>query len=397
MFDLSGLYLQIALYIWVGMLLKQTQLGSRIFNVFKPWKLPPEALAIVAIVLMALPTAYSGASGIIIIAMGAVVYQELRNVGTRRQLALAVTAMTGSSGVVLRPCLLIVGIAMLNKEVVTDELYYWGGQVFALTLFVFACFALITKQKQTTPPENTDQTYSKWLGFQQLFPYVLIIALSLSGYHFLLGAHLDEFSASYLLPVIIIQMILWERSSFEQDLYPDYQSQHDRYSAPSHPIKQSVDESTPHIGALLMVMACSYAVGGTMDISHLENTLSQYSQSEYAMMGFLLICLVIIGMLMDPFGALVLVSISLAPIAYQQGIEPVHFWMICLVAFELGYLSPPVAINHVFTRQVVGEKEIQLAMDEGKNFYYRNERILLPLCVMGTTLVLVAYGPMIFK
>ena len=127
------MFLNIGLYIWVGMLLKQTRLGELVFNVFKPWQLPPELLAFVAIVVMAVPTAYTGASGIIIIAMGVVVYDELRRVGTRRQLAFAATAMTGSSGVVLRPCLLIVIIAAFNKEVVTDQLYGWGFWIFLLT------------------------------------------------------------------------------------------------------------------------------------------------------------------------------------------------------------------------------------------------------------------------
>ena len=74
-FHLTNLHLSIALYIWVGMLLKQTLLPAKLFAVFTPWKLPPELLACVAILLMAVPTAYTGASGIIIIAMGAVAYQ----------------------------------------------------------------------------------------------------------------------------------------------------------------------------------------------------------------------------------------------------------------------------------------------------------------------------------
>ena len=39
--------------------------------------------------------------------------------------------------------------------------------------------------------------------------------------------------------------------------------------------------------------------------------------------------------------------------------------MVTLVAFELGYLSPPVARNHLLTRQVVGEAEVLAAQQEG--------------------------------
>lgn len=70
--------------------------------------------------------------------------------------------------------------------------------------------------------------------------------------------------------------------------------------------------------------------------------------------------------------------------------------MVTLVAFELGYLSPPVALNHLLTRQVVGEEEFRLAAEETKdqNFWYRYERILLPLVTMVIALVLVAFVPL---
>ena len=121
----------------------------------------------------------------------------------------------------------------------------------------------------------------------------------------------------------------------------------------------------------------------------------QYRAKKISML-FLVAFLVFICMIMDPFGALVLVTSTVAPLAYNSGITPIHFWMTCLVAFELGYLSPPVSLNHLLTRQVVGAQEIELASQEGgDSFYYKHERFILPLLVMSTTLMLVAFGPLI--
>ena len=113
----------------------------------------------------------------------------------------------------------------------------------------------------------------------------------------------------------------------------------------------------------------------------------------------LLVLMVFVGMIMDPFGAVILVSATVAPIAYQNGINPVHFWMIVLTAFELGYLSPPVALNQLLARQVVGEQEMAEADAEVRHmsFYYRYERWLLPLIVMIPTLLIVSYTPYFFK
>jgi len=393
-FQLTNLHLSIGLYIWAGMLLKETLLGTKLFDVFKPWHLPPELLAFVAIVLMAVPTAYTGASGIIIIAMGAVVYQELRRVGTRRQLALAVTAMTGSSGVVLRPCLLVVGIAILNKQVVTDQLFHWGAYVFMLTLAVFFFYAMLTRKSPLKITPAREAIGPSLKQFRPLLPYIMILLAIMGFYAVFLDAYLDEFSAPTILPVIIIAFIIFERR-----FSSDFQQRNQTAGASptiSGTFSIATNRTAIQIGALLMLMACSFTVGGMLERSGGDFTLQENFDSVYSAMAIMLLFLVIIGMIMDPFGALILVSGTIAPIAYSQGIEPVHFWMTSLVAFELGYLSPPVSLNHLLTRQVVGDKEVSLASAEGDTFYYRHEKILLPLLVMSTTLMIVAFGPFLF-
>lgn len=394
-FHLTNLHLSIALYIWVGMLLKETLLPAKLFAVFTPWKLPPELLACVAIILMAVPTAYTGASGIIIIAMGAVAYQELRRIGTRRQLALAVTAMTGSSGVVLRPCLLVVGIAILNKEVLSDELFYWGSRVFMLTLLVFCFFVLLTKQSSLKMPSLSESLKPSLNQAKALIPYALIFFAFMLVFGFFLNSYLDEFSAPILLPIILIGIVLYEHKVRLRE--------HSELSGTTNPIKlsatfdKSVRHSAVQIGALLMLMACSFTVGGIIERSGGSISFPEGFNSTILAMLAIVVFLVFIGMIMDPFGALILVSGIVAPVAYQQGIEPIHFWMTCLVAFELGYLTPPVSLNHLLTKQVVGSEEVELALKEGHNFYYRHERILLPLLVMTTTLIIVAFGPLILQ
>ncbi|TNC82970.1 MAG: C4-dicarboxylate ABC transporter [Oleiphilus sp.] len=388
-FQLTNLHLAIGLYILGGMLLKETHLGARLFDIFKPWHLPPEMLAFVAIALLAFPTAYTGASGIIIIAMGAVVYQEMRRVGTRRQLSLAVTAMTGS-GVVLRPCLLVVGIAILNKEVVTDELFFWGFRVFLVSMVVFAIFALITQKDpmKLTPASEALKPSLQRLG--PMMPYVLILAGTLVVYAYLLDTYLDEFSAPIVLPVLIAIIVLYERK-FSKN-FRERNLELKSSATVTKAFGNAVDNSAIQIGALLMLMACSFTVGGIIERGGGVLEIPEAFSSVYAAMAFLVLFLVFIGMIMDPFGALILVTGTIAPVAYAQGIHPIHFWMTCLMAFELGYLSPPVSLNHLLTRQVVGDEEVELALKEGDNFYYRHERLLLPLMVMGTTLIVVAFG-----
>ena len=407
MMELSQLFLNVGLYVWIGMLVKRTKMAQAVFDVFRPWNLPPEMLAVVVVMIAALPTAYTGGSGIFVIAIGGLIYNELRRAGARRQLALAATAMSGSMGVVLRPCLLVVIIAALNKEVTTDQLFGWGLNVFLLTAVIFAAIAMLTKQGTFKIEKVAVAWPETKKGLWKLVPYVILIGLTLAFYSIFLNAYLDEFSAPFILPVMLLVILVYERMGQEKvgreqmnidhienrldESWKDLKNGNDSIEKT---LREATTETTGHIGALLMLMGLSVSIGGVIERSHMMDLVPASFESVWLAMGLLVAILVVIGMIMEPYGAVILVSATFASIAYDSGIDPVHFWMVTLVAFELGYLSPPVALNHLLTRQVVGEREVALASQEGHNFWYRHEKILLPLTVMGISLIIVAFLPL---
>src|SRR5690606_12429182 len=108
--NLSNIFINIGLYVFVGMTLKHTRLPALCFDLLRPWQLAPAALAVMVIFATAWPTTFTGASGIFILAVGGVISDEMRRAGSERSLAMATTAMSGSLGVVLNPCLLVVVI-----------------------------------------------------------------------------------------------------------------------------------------------------------------------------------------------------------------------------------------------------------------------------------------------
>ncbi|GAA3964193.1 TRAP transporter large permease subunit [Allohahella marinimesophila] len=406
MMDLSDMFLNVGLYVWIGMMLKETKLAALVFNVFHPWKMPPELLAVVAIGVAAIPTAYTGASGIFVIAAGSVIYLELRKAGARRQLALAATAMSGSLGVVLRPCLLVVIIAYLNREVTTDQLFGEGVKVFFLTLVLFALASLTLNRQSKLSIESPRKAFPAMMrNLKPIIPYALLVVGTVYFYALVLDVQLDEFSAPRILPVMMLAILVYEHFTVARRerremaaAHPAGLSSYEERNKPGfeRSLRWATNETTVHIGALLFLMGLSVSIGGVIERSHLMDMFPTDFASPWTVMLLLVGILVIIGMVMDPYGAVILVSVTISNVAYQNGIDPIHFWMVTLVAFELGYLSPPVALNHLLTRQVVGEAEVRLASQEGHTFYQRHERILMPLVVMGTALIIVAFGPLVF-
>lgn len=401
MMELSTLFLNLGLYIWIGMMLKQTRMAQLVFNVFRPWHLSPELLCFVVLLVTALPTAYTGASGIFVIAAGAVIYGELMRAGARPQMALATTAMSGSMGVLLRPCLLVVIIAALNNAVTTAELFSSGLKVFFLTIILFFIFSQFARQEpaRIAPFREALPQSIRLLG--PLIPYVVILLLVVLFFRYGLDRRLDEFSAPIILPVVMLAILFYEYvllgKSKRAELAHDVEAEgHVRPTGFEHALRTATSETTVHIGALLMLMALSVSVGGIVERGGLMEAIPSDFASIWGAMAIITGVLVLTGMFMDPMGAVLLVNAIVAPIAVSAGIDPLHFWIVALVSFELGYVTPPVALNHLLTRQVVGDDEVERAKLSTGSFWSRYEKFLLPICVLFSALLIISFLPLAF-
>jgi len=194
----------------------------------------------------------------------------------------------------------------------------------------------------------------------------------------------NERTAPFVLPVVLLALVGYDRVS-----------DRDRATSANSFLSRLIDataETTHHSGALLAVMLASVGIGGLIELSGIMDSVPASLGSPAATMAVMVVIMVIVGMTMDALGAVVLVSVSVAGLAYQNGINPIHFWMMVLVAFELGYLSPPVAINHLLARQVIGE-QAWVECDDTQGFWAQYEHIVLPMAVMGSALLLVAFVP----
>ena len=422
--EFSGIFLNLALFIWAGMLLTQTRVMDLFLNILRPWNLAPETLTWLILIAAAIPTAYTGASGIFVIAAGAIIYKEVWNSGARRQYALAVSAMSGSLGVVVRPCLLVILISMLDSRHVTSaELFDHGIYVFWLTAFIFLGVSLVLAEEKFRVASPKVAVPGMLRACLPVIPYVIIGFVVVVFYKYALDTSINEFTAPMILPLVLIAMILFDKlfsSKFsstpisnpahdalvrEHEQKSNFLKSHDAQNGQRlgfcGALRFATSETVGHIGALILLMALSASVGGLIERAEVVELLPTHLGNIYISLAFIAMLLAIIGMTTDPFGAVILVAATVAPVAYENGINPVHFWMIVLVAFEFGYVTPPVALNHLLTRLSVGDDEVSAADKEAKekytSFYFRYERWLLPIIVLFSSLALVTYAPYIFK
>ena len=256
-------------------------------------------------------------------------------------------------------------------------------------------------------------------AFVPVIPYIFIVILVLCFYSFGLDTKMDEFTAPVILPILLLAFVYFDKKfgdrlpipenpnnalALEHEKESEYLRDHSSTAKKrgfGGSIWFATSESVGHIGALIILMALSASVGGLIERSEIVTMVPTHLGSILITLGFMALLLALIGMTTDPFGAVILVAATIAPVAFENGIHPIHFWMIVLVAFEFGYVTPPVALNHLLTRLSVGDAEVAAADAEAKakytSFYYRYERWILPIVVLFSALVIVTYAPYFFN
>ncbi len=404
--EVPSITLHLALFIWCGMLFKQSRMIDLFMNLLRPWQLSPETLTYLVLLAAAVPTAYTGGSGAFVMAAGAIIYHEIRAVGGSRQYALGATAMSGSLGVVISPSLVVMSIVAVNNEVTSNELFHWGNWVFVLTSTLF--FLASQWRRPARPPQAP--AWPKPLAaltaslreVPPLLSQAALVMAVLGLYRTVLNTELTETSAALIMPVLMLLVVAFDQLMRSQGIGPDpRQMAHAmrRENSFRASVRVATSETVVHLGGYIYLILLSQALGGVIERAEVMSWMPAHFGSPYGAMAFLMAALVLLGMFLEPLGAIPLVSGALAPLAYANGVQPVHFWMVVLVAFELGYLLPPVALNQLLARQVVGPDRTDKADAEvaHQSVYRRHERWLLPGGVMALSMVLVAFVPLLTK
>jgi C4-dicarboxylate transporter, DctM subunit len=114
-------------------------------------------------------------------------------------------------------------------------------------------------------------------------------------------------------------------------------------------VPRIMKESTVLVGSILVILGCAmgltnYLIDAEVP-TKLFNLIQQFITSKVLFLILLNIFLLIVGMMMDIFSAIVVVVPLIIPIATAYQINPIHLGIIFLTNLEIGYLTPPVGLN----------------------------------------------------
>ena len=326
--------LAIPLFTFAGYLLSESNSPQRLVRLTQAllgWM--PGGLAIVALIACALFTAFTGASGVTIVALGALLFPALMQAGYKENFNLGLITTSGSLGVLFAPSLplILYGVVAqqlgVGEPLTIDELFLAGLLPGLLMISMLGAWA-IWQGRGARPVERGSWAEAKAAVREAIWeiPLPLIVLGGIySGYF-----AVSEAAAVTAVYVLVVEVFIYREISLRQ-------------------LPLIMRHSMVLVGAVLVILGVSLASTNYLVDAEVPTRLFEMIKRHISdPLTFLLILnvfLLVLGMMLDIFSALVIMVPLLLPIADGYGIDPVHLGIIFLANMQIGYFTPPVGMN----------------------------------------------------
>jgi tripartite ATP-independent transporter DctM subunit len=287
----------------------------------------PGGLALVCLAACAFFTAFTGASGVTIIALGAILYPALKQDGYSDRFNLGLVTSSGSLGLLFAPSLPLILYGVV-AEVSIDDLFR-AGILPGLTMLVMLAGYSIWVNRDNRKPVSAFSWREVGAALREAIWELPLPIVVLGGIYSGFFA-VSEAAAITALYVFIAEVVI-NREIALKDL------------------PRITRDSMVLVGGILMILGVSLASTYYMIDTEVPQKLlalvAELVSSPTSFLILLLIFLLILGAILDIFSAIVLVVPLILPIAAGFGVNEVHLGIVFLAAMQLGYLTPPVGLN----------------------------------------------------
>lgn len=332
--DMPGL-LAIPLFTLAGYLLGESGAPKRLVKLSDAvLGFLPGGLALVAIVACALFTAFTGASGVTIIAMGALLYPAMIQAGYPQHYALGLVTVGGSLGLLFAPSLplilygFVAGQLGTTPSVGVQDMFFAGllpGLVLMAVLMAHAMWVgrLVPRTRTGIDPKEVWAAIkdARW----ELPLPILVLAVVYEGV-----LAISEVSALTALYVLFVTVVIRREISLSK-------------------LPTVMADSMRMVGAILLILGAARAMSNWFIDQDVPTTLFQWVSTHIdSPLEFLLVLnlfLLLVGMLVDVFSAVIILTPLLMPLGIHYGVHPAHLGVVMLANLEVGYFTPPVGMN----------------------------------------------------
>jgi C4-dicarboxylate transporter, DctM subunit len=313
----------------------------------------------------ALFTAFTGGSGVTIIALGGLVYPILIEDGYSERFSLGLVTAAGSLGLLFPPSLPVILYSVVAK-IPADQLFLAGLAPGLLLLLLVAFHGINVGRKLETrrqPFAWREALAATWEAKWELSIPLVMLVMFATGLASLLET--SAFACAYT--IFIACFIQRDLNFFRQ-------------------LPQVLVRAAVLVGAVLTLLSCAMGLTSYLVDAQIPDQLLGFVKTHiHSPLVFLLalnLLLLVLGSVLEIFSAIVVLTPLIVPLGVAFGIHPVHLGVIFLANLELGFLFPPVGLNLFLSSSRFGKPMVELYRD-----------VLPLLLILGIGVLLITYVP----
>jgi len=327
--------LALPLFTLAGYILSESNTSQRLVRLtraFLGWM--PGGLAFVSFVICAFFTAFTGASGVTIVALGALLYPALKQAGYKEKFSLGLVTTSGSLGLLLPPSLPLILYGVIAQqmgagpEFSIDDLFIAGLLPALLMIVMLSAWSLWANRKNPIPLTKFSGTKLleaiKESAWEIPLPFFVLGGIY-SGFFFI-----SEAAAVTALYVIIVEVFVYKEIKLSK-------------------LPIVMRDSMVMVGGIILILGVSLAFTNyIIDIqgpAKLFALCQTFVTDKLVFLILLNIFLLFLGAILDIFSAIIIMVPLILPVAVSYGINPVHLGIIFLANMQIGYFTPPVGMN----------------------------------------------------
>lgn len=294
-----------------------------------------------AAVLCSAFTAFTGGSGVTILALGGLLLPLLRNAGYPEQRGIGLVTSASALGVLLAPSVPLIMYAVIARVPIMDM--FLAGLVPALVMV--ACLLLfggflrgsspVGSRAAASRPNARQALAAAWTAKWELLAPVVAIGSLASGL-----ATPTESAALTAAYALLTQALAHRELGWRL-------------------LARCLSECAQLIGGVMLILGMALALTNYLVDAGIPDRAVEWVQgaipNKYLFLLALCAFLFVAAALMEIFAAIAVLVPLLLPLALAYGIDPVHFGIIFLAAMEVGFLCPPAGMNIYFAAAMFGK------------------------------------------
>ena len=335
----------------------------RLARAFLGWA--PGGLAFMVVIVLTGFTAFTGGSGVTILALGGLVLPMLVEERYGEGFSLGLVTSSGSLGLLFPPSLPVILYAVVAGASV-ENLFIAGLLPGLLMVLLVALMGMVVGVRRGAPRQPLrlgEAARAFWEAKWELAIPTLVVTAVFTGF-----ATLVEAAALSLILDIFSQAAVFRDLRLRHEL-------------PGVLIRGSA-----LVGAVILLLGMAMGLTSYLVDAEVPAAVLAWTKAHiHSPTVFLLVLnavLLVLGSVLEIYSAVIILAPLLAPLALAYGIDPLHLGIVFLANLELGFLFPPMGLNLILASTRFGQPLTRLW------------RVTLPfLLVRAVGVLLITYLP----